>query len=594
MSGNIAGTKVKARQSFGLSLKWKTIVVCLILLVAPGLLIGMIGYNTAKSELDELGRTNLKHNVEMTIHLIDAYQSMVEKNAITLAEAQEQVRLRAVGPKQADGKTRTIANKIGEYGYIFALDAKGMDVMHPSREGENIWESVDSNGVFYVQDIIRNGTAEGGFSYYENQLPGTESIAQKVTYSRLDPHWGWVVAAGSYLQDFNSGSDVIRHVMVYMLSGFMVIGALIAILFARHLSKPIRQITYQVEQMAAGHLHLPDLKVRNRDEIGALARHFTNMKEQLKQLIGGVSDSAQQVASTGEELLASSEETSKITDQIAHSVQEVAGGTQIQADIIGEVHSLVAVATEAARQIVQGSELATASSTEAAGSADNGRKAMNESVSHMKIIEEKVRGIERAVSSLEQKSAAIGEIITTISHIAVQTNILALNAGIEASRAGEAGKGFSVVAVEVKKLAHQTRLASDEVSGLIYEVQREVAEAASATREEAEAVTAGLSLVTVTEAAFSEVFQAISLSAEHCKEVNSASHDITVRMDGLVSAVEQIAAISEETAGQSENVAGATEEQSASMKEVALAANELSRMADQMQRMISVFRVGDR
>jgi methyl-accepting chemotaxis protein len=586
--------KKPAARSIHLSLQWKMITVCVLLLVIPGLIIGLTGYYKAKSELDESGRISLKQNVDMTIHLIEAYQSMVQKGAITLEDAQEQVRIRAVGAKKADGKTREITNKIGEYGYVFAIDAKGVDVMHPSREGENTWESKDENGVMYVQEIIRNGTAAGGYSYYQNKLPNTETLASKVTFSRVDPHWGWVVAAGSYMQDFNAGSEVIRHIMIYLLAGFIAAGSIIAALFARHISKPVHRITQQVEQMASGHLQLPDLKVKNRDEVGRLAFHFNKMKGQMKDLIGSVSESASLVAATGEELLASSEETSRVTEQISLSVQEVAGGAQVQAEIINEISTLASVASDSAKEIALGSETAAASSLEAARTADKGTRSMSETVEHMKLIEDKVQGIERAVMQLEQKSSDVGNIITLISHIAVQTNILALNAGIEAARAGELGKGFAVVATEVKKLAEQTRSASDQVSELIHDIQREVAEAAAATREEAEAVAAGLRLANEADESFKEILQAVELAAGRCTEVAQASYDVTIRMSGLASAVEQISSISAETAGQSENVAGATEEQNASMEEVASAANELSKMADELQRTVSFFQVRDR
>lgn len=575
------------------SLKWKTILVCVLMLVTPGLLIGIAGYTTAKTELDELGRISLKQHVQMTLELIDVYNSMVQEGSLSLEEAQEQVRIRAVGPKNQDGQTREIVNAIGDYGYVFAIDAAGVDVMHPTREGVNTWEAQDHNGVMYVQEIIRVGTSLGGFSYYENQLTGTEEIAAKVTYSQLDPHWGWVVAAGSYMLDFNAGSQFIRQVAIYMLAIFAVSGSVAAALYARHISRPLQQLTRQVEQMASGSLLLPDLRVRNRDEVGRLALHFNIMKNQLNRLIGNVSESADLVAATGEELLAGSEEISRVTGQIAISVQEVAAGAHTQADIINEIHSLASTASAGANAIAQGSKAAADVSVAAARTAEDGTRAVNETVEHMRFIEEKLGGLEQAVQQLEQKSAAIGDIITLISHISAQTHILALNAGIEAARAGEHGKGFAVVATEVKKLAEQTRGASDEVSTLIYEVQREVAGAAVATREEAEAVAAGLQLVASAEGAFTEILQSVAEASGRCQKVAEASHEVTVRIQGLVAAAEQISAISTETASQSQNVASATEEQNASMQEVAMAAQELSRMADEMQKAVGFFRTKD-
>ncbi len=587
----LLGKSGRSGRRFRFSLQWKTILVCVLLLVTPGLTIGYIGYNTAKSEMDKLGEASLKQNVDMTIQLIDAYQSMVDKGAVTLEEAQEQVRVRTVGPMKADGKTREIANKIGEHGYAFAIDAKGMDVMHPNREGENLWDSKDSDGNLYIQDIIRTGEGEGGFTYYSNPLPGKEEAAPKVTYSRSEPHWGWVVAAGSYLVDFNAGSNKIGDMMLIVLALFTVVGSAGAAWYARHIAKPIRQITGQVEEMAGGNLQLAELRIKNRDEVGRLAEHFSVMKEQLRGLISHVSSSSLQVAATGEELLAGSGETSRVAEHIAHSIQEVAEGAQHQSGIIDEISQLTRSANDSVAKISQGSESAAQASAQAAATAEQGTKAMVETMDNMTLIKEKIMGIEKTVRLLEEKSGAIGEILGLITAIASQTNILALNAGIEAARAGEQGKGFAVVAAEVKKLALQTGSASEEIGALISEIKGEIAQAAAATREEVAAVAAGMELAFTASTSFRDILEAVEAAAEHCRTAADASADVSIRMDGLAAAVEQISAISAEAAGQSQNVAAAAQEQNASMEEVAAGAQQLSQMADELQKLVSFFRV---
>lgn len=587
----IKKVSVSSISGFHLSLKWKTILVCVILLAIPSMLIGYLGHRTAKQELDESGRINLRDNVQMTLQLIDAYQGMVKNGTIKLEDAQEQVRLRAIGPKKEDGKSRSMVRAIGETGYIFAMDAKGIDVMHPTREGQNVWDSKDSSGRLYVQDIIRNGTLEGGYSYYENPVPGSNKIAMKVTYSQLDPHWGWVVAAGSYLSDFNKGSDSLKQTMLMVTLGFIAVGALIAVLFAGHIASPIRAITKQAEQMASGDLAMEDIRVGNRDEVGRLTYHFNHLKDQLKQMIGRVTDSTAQVAATGEQLTAGSEETSRATEHITIAIQEVANGSQQQSDILTEINGLVSLVSERIQYIAEGADKASVSSEEARTAAAAGNVVLADTLEHMKRIEEKLQGIENAVRSLHQKSEDIGSIIALISGISVQTHILALNAGIEASRAGEQGKGFAVVAAEVKKLADQTRAATEQVSGLMEQVQLEINHAAIASQEESEAVAAGIRLASQAETSFHTILLTVEGAAARCSEMLEASGDAAIRMNGLVAAVEQIAAISSQTAGQSQGVAAAAEEQNASMEEVAAAAHELSRMADELQQAVSIFRV---
>lgn len=584
-------SKGKVGSKKGMSIKWKTILMCVILLVVPILLVGQVSYWTAKKALDDSGKSILQDNVENTIQLIDAYQSMVKKGVISLEDAQNQVRDKAIGPKKEDGKTRQIVNKIGENGYVFALDAKGVDVMHPAREMQSVWDAKDSNGLLYVQETIKNGTAEGGFTYYANPMPGSDKIAKKVTYSRLDPNWGWIVAAGSYMHDFDKPADELEKWILAVSLAAAVIGSAAAALFARHLAKPIGRITAQVERMAAGELNLEPLKVRNKDEIGTLARLFNEMRVQMAGIIGHVAQASSMVAATSHELTIGSEETGKATEQITLSVQEVASGAISQAETIGELQTTVSETNEGVRRIAEGTEAAAASSEHASVTAQDGNAAMEATYGHMKQMAEKMEDLSGKMGLLQEKSSLIGEVIQLITQISGQTNILALNASIEASRAGEHGRSFAVVAAEVKKLAEQTRAASEQVNELIGEVLGEIAAASEATRAETETVNVCMEHASKAERSFHDIVEAAEQSAARIREVAEASGVISEGMNKLAGSMEHIASISAETAAQTEGVAAAAEEQNASVQEMAAASHLLSEMADDLQKQVHRFRL---
>lgn len=167
-----------------MSIKAKLIATSLILVVIPLLVVSFLNIQASKKNLDDLGRTNLKNSVKMTIEMIEALNAEVEAGHLTLEEAQEKVKVAILGEKAPDG-TRPINKDIdlGENGYIFVVDDRGNELAHPNIEGENHWETEDTNGVKFVQEFIKVGKQGGGFVYYDWPFPGTDRIEPKVSYS---------------------------------------------------------------------------------------------------------------------------------------------------------------------------------------------------------------------------------------------------------------------------------------------------------------------------------------------------------------------------------------------------------------------------
>lgn len=580
-----------AKKKFQLNIRAKLVWMCILLLTVPSLVIGFVGYWNAKEQLTEAGKTNLKDHVQATIQLIDVMNFAVKKGFITLEEAQEQVRILSVGPKQADGKKRDIHVNIGKSGYLFALDSKGIEIMHPTIEGENAWDLKDGSGKYFTREIIKNTTAQGAYTSFAYKLPDSNKVGEKLAYSQTDPNWGWIVVAGAYLNEFNGGANLILKWLAITLGVSIVIGAALATLFALHLARPIRSISAQVQQMAEGNLKFEPLRVKNHDEIGRLAADFNRMSEQIREIIGHVTLSSQQVAATSQELTAGSEETGKATEHIATSIQAVAEGASVQAQIISEVNSQAAEIVVGMGQISSSIQAAASSSELASAAASSGNQVILETSSQMHQIQETVNALSKVIHNLERKSVEIGEVISVISQITAQTNLLALNASIEASRAGEHGRGFAVVALEVRKLAEKSKDAAGQVASLIQEVQKEIGQAAEATAAEIEAVTTGLEMTGQAEEAFGSIAVAVDEVSAQAKELLAAVEVVVTGIDLLNAGVEGIQFISNETAGQAEGVAASAEQQNASMQEIAAAAASMSKMADDLQNAVLAFKI---
>lgn len=576
---------------FKLNLRAKLVWMCILLLTVPSVVIGFVGYWNAKEQLTHAGKEDLKDHVESTLRLISTLDLAVKKGAISLQEAQEQVRVEAVGPKQADGKKRDIKVPVGESGYLFALDSKGIEVMHPTIEGESGWDLKDSSGQYFTREIIKNTSAEGTYTAFQYKYPNSDKIGEKLAYSQVDPHWGWIVVAGAYLSEFDGRADLVLKWLGITLGISIVIGGALASLFALHLSRPLKGISVRVQQVAEGNLQFEPLHVKNRDEIGSLAADFDRMTEKLRDIIGQVTLSSQQVAATSQELTAGSEETGKATEHIATSIQTVAEGASCQAQIISEVNKQAAEIVGGISKISTGIQTAATSSEQASAAAGNGNQVILETSSQMHQIEETVNALSKVIHNLERKSVEIGDVISVITQITAQTNLLALNASIEASRAGEHGRGFAVVALEVRKLAEKSKGAAQQVASLIKEVQNEIGQAAEATAAEIEAVTTGLEMTGQAEEAFGSIAVAVDEVTAQARELLAAVQVVVNGIDLLNAGIEGISYISTETAGQAEGVAASAEQQNASMQEIAAAAASMSKMADDLQNVVLAFKI---
>lgn len=576
-----------------MTIRKKLITVTLLLLAVPCLIVGIAGFTTAKNSLDQMGELLLQNGAKQVIHMIQALNEEVEDGSLTLEEAQEKVKTYMIGARNEDG-TRPITTDInlGELGYFFVVDEKGHVIAHPTIEGDEAWEFQDSNGNYFVQNFIKTAQNGGGFVKYDFALPNDPNkIAPKIAYSELDPHWGWVIVPSSYMMDYNSGANSVLTVLIITLVCALIIGSIFIVMFSNHLSKPLKLLSEQAEQLANGNLAIESLQIKNNDEIGVLTKSFNQMSENLKTIIGQVFDNAQHVAATSEQLSASSEQTSKATEEISHSIYEIASGTDQQTERTNKMTAIVAEISTGIEHIATNIQDVNDSSQQAAETAKGGNRVVVESREQMEKIKQSSTDMGQIIESLGGKSAQISNVIAIITNIAEQTNLLALNAAIEAARAGENGKGFAVVADEVRKLAEESSRAGGQVDELVKDVQREVQRTIEAMNENGQVIEEGIMLNNEAANAFAEITERVSRVSEQIHDITAAIEQINT---STVSLLEFTSKVESDVKGASthiENVASSAEEQNASMEEVAAAAEQLANMAEKLQSIVSQFRL---
>lgn len=574
------------------SLRPKFLLICFLLLVIPSLVIGVVAYQIAKSQLDESGQEQLRTHVKLGISMIKLLDEQVQAGNLTLEEAQERFRQEIFGPKDADN-ARPVNQElvVGQTGYLYAVDKNGVSVMNPRNEGTDLYGVVTPDGIEMGKTIVELGTSGGGFYSYIWNNPLTGNDETKISYVELDQNWGWIIGSGAYLSEFNAGSSEVLRFLTITLIVAIIVGAIIVWLFINSIVKPIGVVAQQVEKVSNGDLTIEALSYKHNDEIGQLTRDFNTMTGNLRELIGHVSVSSEHVASLSEELTASAQETSKSVEQIALSSQEVATGAENQAKTANKTNEVVGEISKGMEHVADSIQAVTDAAYNANQVAAKGREVVIQTVEQMNVVQDRVGATAQVIHSLGDKSKEIDQVVSLITEIANQTNLLALNAAIEAARAGEHGRGFAVVADEVRKLAAQSGEATEKIRSIILDIQQDTQNAVIAIQEGTSAVDLGMKQVQETGDSFRSIAKMIEDVSAQSQEVSAIVQQVSSGSQNMVAMIESIAAISEQSAASSQNMAAASEEQLASMEEISSSAATLANMAEELQSLIGKFKV---
>ncbi len=440
----------------------------------------------------------------------------------------------------------------------------------------------------FVGSLQENPTTDEKMVVWDKRL-------KPITTGMIDVASLYGEKAVTLMREANEGNKQGTNNTTLIVSIISLITLLLAVVIgwivSTTIAGPLQKLTKATKAMAEGDLTIEPVQVKNKDEFGDLASSFNGMLVNLRSLVGQVHTSAEQVAASSEELMASAEQTTEATNQIAASIQEVAGGSKKQEVSTDE-------SSQAMQEMMTGVQLvATATSTVADVSsaatkeADEGNVALQRVVIQMDKINESTNDSATVIQQLEERSTAIVKIIEVITGIADQTNLLALNAAIEAARAGEHGKGFAVVADEVRKLAEQSKTSADQIAGLIGEIQADTKHAVRTMEKGTDEVASGISVVQEAGAGFKRIQSSISEMASQIQEISAVAQRMSASAEQVNLSIDQVAHVAKQTSENAETVAATSEEQLASMEEISLSSAALSKRAEELLTQINQFKV---
>ena len=323
-----------------------------------------------------------------------------------------------------------------------------------------------------------------------------------------------------------------------------------------------------MQRITEGDLTGEDITVKSNDELGTLATAFNEMKQSIRVLLRASGETANDLSAIAEELNASTSHVASSSNTVAHNIETIAAGTRVSSSVANEATLAMIETTEGIQQIADATNTVLGKAQQTKDTADEGQLTIEHAKQQMNIIYDSSKQTTALISRLSQQSEEIQSITKVITDITEQTNLLALNAAIEAARAGEHGKGFAVVADEVRKLAVQSKDSANLIVQLTTDILHETKIVEASVTQGLTTVEEGVNIIAQAGTSFTNIVEAIEDMTEQISTVTAITQEMTATSEEITASIHEVDGHVRDTADGTEEMAQQIVEQVATLQEI--------------------------
>jgi methyl-accepting chemotaxis protein len=483
----------------------------------------------------DIKRENIKHIIDVNITFLESLEIEVKENKITREEAK----------RRAYNAIKAMRYGSDKKDYLWINDFEPKIIMHPIRkelEGKNVSDFKDSNGLFIYQEIVKI-CQKNGDGYVDYQWPSKtdkEKIVEKISYVKSFEPFGWILGTGIYIEDVKEQVFTLIYVILTIFILTVAVSLGITIVISHGISDHVTSVSNNLKEIASGDGNLNvSLKVDSHDEIGELSKYFNEFVTKIRKVISEVKAQSSNLAASTNEMTPilnnfsqSSQEQASSTEEITATIEEVSAGmdqiarnARYQFEIISTLSERMGSLSE----IIHEMELKIKDTTGLAGDISSKAKSGEASIQSMN----------ESMSRINNSSDQMKNIINIISDISKQTNLLSLNASIEAARAGDAGRGFAVVADEIAKLAVLTSQSIKNIDALIRSNSEEISQGYSSIQGTVSMIKMIMDGINSINSMMIKLAESMTIQMKINEEVNSEASKVKEKSNEIKIATEE-------------------------------------------------------